>query len=57
MMSALDQLDGIRCGLWQMKQGSIALIAVSEPAEQRVDKTILMSMFAMARPGVGVDDA
>jgi hypothetical protein len=59
MISVLDQQEGIRCGLWQMKQGSIALISVSELAEQVVDMNSLMSMFALARPGVGVgvDDA
>jgi virulence-associated protein VapD len=54
MMNVLDQLEGIGCGLSQMKQGSIT---VSKPAERRVDKNILMSMFVMARPGVGVDEA
>ena len=57
MMSVLDQQEGIRCGLSQVKEGSIAPISVSEPAEQRVDKNSVMSMFTMATPGVGVDDA
>lgn len=38
-----------------MEKGSTATTAVSEPAEQRVDKNFVMSTFAMTKPGVGVD--